>query len=174
MIDIIFFILILLAIYKGYRQGLIVSLFSIIALMVGLAAAMKLSAVTAGYLEGSINVSAKWLAVLSFVIVFLLAVFIVRLGAKAIEKTVELAMLGWMNRIAGIILYFVLYTCVFSVILFYAVKIGLLSAESLADSSTYSFIQPWGPAAINALGFILPFFKNMFAELESFFGRVKN
>ena len=113
MIDIIFFILILLAVYKGYRQGFIVSLFSIIALMVGLAAAMKLSAVTAGYLEGSINVSARWLPILSFVLVFLLAVFIVRLGAKAIEKTIELAMLGWINRLAGIILYFVLYTCVF-------------------------------------------------------------
>lgn len=174
MIDIIFLILILMAIYKGYRKGLIISLFSIIALMVGLAAAMKLSAMAAGYLEGSLNVSARGLAVLSFVLVFLLAVFIVRLGAKAIEKTVELAMLGWANRIAGIILYFILYTCVFSVILFYAVKIGLLSAQTLADSSSYSFIKPWGPAAINALGVILPFFKNMFAELESFFGRVKS
>src|SRR5687767_2141623 len=102
MIDIIFLILVVLAIFKGYRRGLIVSLFSIIALMVGLAAAIKLSAITAGYLEGSLNVSARWLAVLSFIIVFIAAAFIVRLGAKALEKTVELAMMGWLNRLAGI------------------------------------------------------------------------
>jgi membrane protein required for colicin V production len=174
MIDIIFFILVVLAVFKGYRRGLIVSLFSIIALMVGLAAAIKLSAVTAGYLEGSLNVSARWLAVLSFILVFIAAAFLVRLGAKALEKTVELAMMGWLNRIAGIILYFILYTCIFSVILFYAEKTGILSTQTLADASTYNFIKPWGPAAINALGVILPFFKNMFTELESFFERVKS
>ena len=173
MIDIIFIIIVIMAAFKGYRRGLIVSLFSILALMVGLAAAMKLSTVAAGYLDQSMNVSARWLPILSFILVFIAAAFIVRLAAKAIEKSVEMAMLGWMNRMAGIILYFMLYTIIFSVILFYGEKAGILSAETFADSTTYGFIKPWGPKAINALGVVIPFFRDMFTELEGFFGRLK-
>jgi membrane protein required for colicin V production len=174
MIDIVFVIILIMAVFKGFTRGFIVALFSVIALIVGLAAAMKLSAVTAAYLEKSLDVSARWLAILSFILVFLAAAFLVRLGAKAIEKTFQMAMLGWVNRLLGIILYFVLYLVIFSVVLFYVEKIGLLSATATADSTTYDFIKPWGPAAIDALGFIIPFFKNMFTELGQFFDRVKN
>jgi membrane protein required for colicin V production len=174
MIDIVFVIILIMAVFKGFTRGFIVALFSVIALIVGLAAAMKLSAVTAAYLEKSLDVSARWLAILSFILVFLAAAFLVRLGAKAIEKTFQMAMLGWVNRLLGIILYFVLYLVIFSVVLFYVEKIGLLSATATTDSTTYNFIKPWGPAAIDALGFIIPFFKNMFTELGQFFDRVKN
>ena len=174
MIDIVFVIILILAVFKGFTRGFIVALFSVIALIVGLAAAMKLSAVTAAYLEKSIHLSARWLAILSFILVFLAAALLVRLGAKAIEKTFQMAMLGWVNRLLGIILYFVLYLVIFSVVLFYVEKMGLLSATATTDSATYSFIKPWGPAAIDALGFIIPFFKNMFTELEQFFDRVKS
>jgi membrane protein required for colicin V production len=174
MIDIIFVIILIVAVIKGFSKGFIVALFSVIALIVGLAAAMKLSTVTAAYLEGSLQVSARWLSILSFILVFLAAAFVVRLGAKAIEKTVQLAMLGWLNRAAGILLYLVLYTIIFSVILFYIEKMGLLSETAISDSVTYGFIKPFGPASIDALGFVIPFFKNMFVELGQFFDRVKN
>ena len=49
-IDIIFVILIVLALLQGYRRGLIVAVFSLISIIVGLAAAIKLSAVVANYL----------------------------------------------------------------------------------------------------------------------------
>lgn len=169
-IDIIFAFLLLLAIIKGYRRGFIIAVFSIIALLAGLAAAIKLSTLVAEYLKGSVNVSAKWLPVISFALVFLVAVFLVRLAATAIEKTVELAMLGWVNRLAGILLYAVLYTVILSVVLFYLDKINLLTKETLANSKTHQFLQPWGPVTINGLGSVIPLFKNMFHELEAFFG----
>jgi membrane protein required for colicin V production len=37
------------------------------------------------------------------------------------------------------------------------------------NSIVYPYIKPLGPKFINALGYILPFFKNMFTELEVFF-----
>jgi membrane protein required for colicin V production len=57
--------------------------------------------------------------------------------------------------------------------IFYLEKTSLLSASAISTSGTYSFIKPWGPAAINALGGVLPFFKNMFTELENFFSTIK-
>ena len=84
-------------------------------------------------------------------------------------------MLGWLNKIGGIILYAAIYITVFSVLLFYAEQMKLLQPETIQKSVTYSFIQPWGPKAINGIGAVIPLFKDMFGELEQFFdGVAKN
>jgi len=46
-LDIIVAVILILAVIKGYRQGLIVALFSFVAFAIGLAAAIKLSVVAA-------------------------------------------------------------------------------------------------------------------------------
>lgn len=173
-IDLVLGILLVLAIVKGVQRGLIISIFSVLGLIVGLVAAMKLSAVAASYLKTSINVSAQWLPIIAFVVVFLVAVLLVRLGAKALEKTVKIAMLGWLNRIGGVVLFVTLYSLVFSVALFYASKINLISAEAIQSSKTYNYISPWGPWAIDAIGSVIPVFKNLFKDLEEFFRSVSN
>lgn len=174
LIDVIFLIVLILAIVKGFSKGLIVALFSLLALFVGLAAAIKLSTIAAEYLKDAVNVAAKWLPFISFIVVFVLAVLLVRLAAAAIEKGVELALLGWLNKIGGIILYVLLYVTVFSVLLFYGDKMQLISAETIAASKTWPYIAPWGPKAIEAIGKLIPWFSNMFAELEAFFERLKS
>lgn len=171
-IDIFFVILLIMAFVKGYQKGFVIAVFSLVALLIGVAAAMKLSAVMAVYLKDSITVSVKWLPVVSFILVFLLAVFLVRLGAAAIEKVVQLAMLGWINRIGGIILYAAIYLILLSIGIFYMEKLHLLTVETITSSKTYSFIQPWGPRAIQALSTLIPFFENMYKELEAFFGEI--
>lgn len=171
-IDIIVAIILILAAIKGFRQGLIVALFSVIAFIVGLAAAMKLSVVVADYIGKAVNVSDKWLPIISFAVVFLIVVILVRLGAKFIQKSVELAMLGWVNRIGGILLYAALYILIFSILLFYAEQLSLIKPETIKESVTYEYIQPWGPRLMDGLGKIIPVFKGMFEDLEDFFDGV--
>ena len=171
-LDIIVAIILILAVIKGYRQGLIVALFSVIAFIVGLAAAMKLSVVVAGYIDNAVNISNKWLPIISFAVVFLIVVLLVRLGAKFIQKSVEFAMLGWVNRIGGILLYAGLYILIFSILLFYAEQLNMIKAETKNDSVTYTYIQPWGPKLMDGLGKIIPVFKGMFEDLEDFFDGV--
>ena len=170
--DIIFAVVLVLAVLKGYRSGLIVGLFSLVAVIIGLAAAMKLSTVVAGYIGKAVKVSDEWLPVISFAVVFLIVILLIRLGARAIEKTVEVAMLGWVNKIGGVILFAAIYTVIFSVLLFYAEQMKLVEQETINKSVTYSFVQPWGPKAINGFGTIIPIFKDMFGELEQFFDGV--
>ena len=108
---------------------MIVSLFSFIAFTIGIAAAMKLSVVAAGYIGNAVKISDKWLPIISFAVVFLIVVLLVRLGAKFIQKTVELAMLGWANKVGGILLYAVLYILIFSVLLFYADQMNFINQK---------------------------------------------
>ncbi len=172
LVDIFFAVLIIIALIKGYQRGLIVAVFSLLAFIIGIAAALKLSAVVAGWLSSSATVSAKWLPVLSFALVFLAVVLLVRWGAKLVEKTFQVAMLGWVNRIGGMLLYAALYTVIFSVFLFYAEKIKLADPTSIQAAVTYPFVQPWGPAAIDNFGKIIPVFKDTFADLENFFSGI--
>lgn len=171
-LDIVFAIVMLLAVIRGYQRGLIIGIFSFVAIIVGLAAAIKLSAVAAGYIGSAVNISDQWLPVVSFIVVFLVVVLLIRWGANAIESTVEVVMLGWLNKIGGILLYIVIYTIVFSVVLFYVEQVKLIQPGTIQQSVTYTYIQPWGPKAIDGFGRIIPVFKDMFTELENFFGAV--
>ena len=168
-IDIVFVIVIILAIIKGYQRGLIIGIFSLIAVIIGLAAAMKLSTVVAGYIGSAVNISDRWLPVISFGVVFLAVVLLIRWGANAIDKAVEVVKLGWLNKLGGIILYVALSITIFSVILFYAELTKMVRPETIRESVTYSFVQPWGPKAINGFGTLIPVFKDMFSDLENFF-----
>ena len=170
-IDILFLIFVLGAIIKGLRQGLIVAVFSLLALILGLAAAIKLSAVVAMHLQNNgVHVSSKWMPILSFVVVFLIVVFIVRWFERLLESIIKFALLGWIDKLGGVILYSVVYLAVFSVILFYCAKAHVLSESTIAASKSYHFIEPYGPYVINKVADLIPFFKDMFSQLENFFG----
>ena len=173
-IDIIVIILLIIACIKGFQKGLIIAVFSVVAFVIGLAAALKLSTVVAEYLKTSVNITAKWLPFISFALVFIGVIVLVKLGAKLIEKTVQLALLGWVNRIGGILFYATLYLIIFSVFLFYAEKIKLFQSGSIQSSVTYPYIHNTGPFIINGIGKVIPLFKDMFQDLTTFFEGFSN
>ncbi len=173
-IDLVFAILVFFACIKGLRKGLIIALFSFVAFIVGLAAALKLSAVVATRLSENIEVSGKWLPAISFIVVFLIVVLLVNLGGKMIQKTVEMAMLGWLNKIGGVILFIFIYSMIFSIFLFYGAQLHIIKAETIKSSQIYPYIQPLAPKVLNVIGNIMPVFKDIFAQLTEFFDGVSN
>ena len=173
-IDILFALTMVLAIFKGLSKGFIVGIFSLVAFIIGLAAAVKLSALVAAYLSEKVVANSKWIPVISFLLVFIVVVLLVGLGARLIKKTIDLAMLGWLDRLGGMLLYIVIYTIIFSVILFFAEKILILKADVIDNSAVYKYVSPWGPKVIDNLGKIIPFFKDMFTQLEHFFEGIAN
>lgn len=172
MIDIIVLILLVLALFKGLRNGLIMAVFSFLSFVVGLAAALKLSALVAGYLGDNTSISKRWLPALAFFLVFFLVGLWIRMAARLLEGVFKIAMLGWLNRMGGFLFYTLLYIFILSVVMFYAEKLNLLSPHATAASISYAYIKPIGPFVINGLGILVPFFRNMFAELEAFFGQL--
>jgi membrane protein required for colicin V production len=171
-IDIITVIFLAMALWKGYSRGFIVAIFSFLAILIGLAAAIKLSVIVTGWLSSSTNISKDWLPFISFAAVMIIVIILVRWIANILQKSIELAMLGWLNRLAGIVLYIALYMMVYSIILFYGTRMGLIKDIAIRTSVTYAVIEPWGPKVVDILGDIFPFFKNMFNDLENFFGKV--
>lgn len=168
-IDICYALLIASAIFKGYNRGFIVAIFSFIAVIIGLAAALKLSAVTANWLTANANIKGTWLPFVSFFCTFIAFVFAIRLLANILQKAVDYMLMGWVNKVGGMVLYMGIYTLVFSVVLFFLHSLQILTAKATLQSVTYSFIQPWGPLVINSVGKVVPLFNNLFQQLQQFF-----
>lgn len=168
-LDIIVLALLALALMKGLKQGFVVAALSFVAVFIGLAAALKFSTWVAKWLGNNINIGTSWLPFLAFIVI-MIAVFIgVRILAVLIEQLLELSMLGWANKLGGFILYAVLYITVFSVLIFYTEKMNMLKPEAIGASKTFVYIHFWGPYSVEGLGKAIPLFKDMFADLTSFF-----
>ena len=169
-IDIITLLLLVMAIWKGYSRGLIVALFSFIGVIIGLAAALKCSVLVADWLNTKTDISNTWLPFVSFGLVIVVVILLLRAAANLIEAALDVVLLGWLNKAGGILLYLAGYMLVYSVVLFYITEMGLLKPETIADSQTYALIAPRAPQIINGLGYLIPFFKDMFTQLQDFFG----
>ncbi len=171
-IDLIFLFLMLSAAIKGFKNGLIGAAFSFAAFFIGLAAALKLSAIVAGYLQESFDKPAAWWPVVAFLLVFMVVGSLIRMAARVLEKALDFAMLGWVNTLGGFLIYAILYTLVFSVAIFYYDQIRHISEATKAESKVYAYIEPWGEWTMRSLGYIIPQFKDVFADMQEFFQRV--
>lgn len=171
-IDIIVALLLLWAVIKGWQKGLVMGVFLVLAFAIGLTAAVKCSAMAANYLSEHTSVNARWLPFLSFALVFIGVILLVNLMGKAVEKTLELGMMGWANRLGGVLMYLFIHLFVFSVILFYANQLHLISESAKSQSHSYSLLQPLAPRIIEGIGQIIPFIKDVFKDLEHFFNQL--
>ena len=159
---------------KGLSKGFIKSVFAFFAFFIALAAALKLSAVVANRLSGSTHFDAKWMPFLSFVLVLALVYFVINMAGRILQKTAETVMLGWINKIGGAVFYMLLYGLFFSVVVFYAKQMQLISEETINKSLFYPYISPLAPEMMKITGNIIPFFKDIFSQLERFFEEVSN
>ncbi|MCX6210332.1 MAG: CvpA family protein, partial [Bacteroidetes bacterium] len=139
-IDAIFCSLIFLAIIKGYTKGLVLAVFSFAAIILGLLLALKLSTTVSLWLQKSTNISNYWLPFISFALIMLGVVLLAKIGAKIIEKSLQLVMLGWLNKLAGIFLFASLYIIILSIVLFYFDRLGFIKPETFATSKSYFLI----------------------------------
>lgn len=168
-IDLIFLFVAIGAILKGLHRGLIVAIFSFLALIVGLAAAIKFSAILAESLRSTFHPNSRWVLLFSFILIFAVVVYLVHRVAEWMETLIDLAFLGWLSRLAAALLYFALYAAIYSVLLFYGSRSGIVSQHQIHTSRLYPYIEPWGPTILNTLGKLAPFFRNLFGELSTLF-----
>jgi membrane protein required for colicin V production len=167
-IDILVLVLVVVAFFKGYSKGLIMAFFNTISLIIGLALAIKFSTIVSPIIAEKTG-AGTYTPFLSFTLVFLAATLLIRLAGKAIEKTFELAQIGFANRLAGSGLYLLVYLSVISIFFYYLNQMGFLSENIKKESVAYPIISPWGPAVVDGIGFLIPWFKDMFVELGSIF-----
>lgn len=171
-LDIIGISLVILFFIRGYMKGIIVAAFSVLAILLGVICSLKLSGKLAAYLLEKGFISSGWAPVLSYVVLFIAVILVVNLAAKAIEKSLQAVMLGWVNRMIGGILYAFLAIVLWSSLLWLGNKMQLIKPETRTTSKTYTYLEPVAPWLFGKVGLLWPMAKDVFGDLESFFSDV--
>src|SRR5690606_16710973 len=104
-LDIIGITLILLFFIRGYMKGLIVAIFSLLAILLGIICSLKLSGILATWFYEKGYITSGWGQLISYIIIFTTVFLLVRLVAKAVESVTRAVALGWLNKIIGGVLY---------------------------------------------------------------------
>ncbi len=130
-IDIVLGIIILIGAYSGYKDGFIVSLFSLFAIMLGILGGFKLMGTIMVFLSSKYNVDEKVLPYLSFAVVFVIIVIFVNLLGKLIKASLGKSILGQLDQGVGALLGLVRVTFMLSTMLW------------IADSLTLDFPKHW-------------------------------
>jgi membrane protein required for colicin V production len=113
--DIVVGIILILAIVKGFKNGFVIELASLAALILGLLGAIKFSDLTAAYLSGYIN--SEHIGLIAFFVTFILIVIGVHLIARMVDKLVKAMAMGPVNRIFGALFSLLKYAFIISILL---------------------------------------------------------
>ena len=164
LIDILLLILLALAVYKGWTKGFIMAVFVFISYFVALALAFHFSGSVEGYIRTHSSSNSKWFSFLSFILVMIAGIIAVRLVGKLIEKSAELLMLGFFNRLMGIMVMALIYATFFAVILVYCKRFNIISEGNSSDSRTFTYLINYGQWLVEQFSDWLPALKNLFNE----------
>lgn len=169
-IDVIYLIFLVFFLIRGYSKGVVVALFAVLSILIGIFCAVKFS----GFVVQLIFKDATpfWVPFLAYIIVFVGVVFLVRLGAKGIDKIVKAAFLGLLNKITGSLLYGLLITLVFSSFLWFFNHLEIIKPETKNASYCYNFLVVFAPKAYAVIGLLFPFVKNLFKDFGALFDTV--
>ena len=156
-IDIIIGILLILGAVNGFRKGFVVELASLAALVLGIWGAMQFSYVTTDFLIENFDWQTKHLNLISFAITFVVIVILVHVVASVINKVVEAAMLGFINRLAGLVFGLLKSALILSIILVVFDKIdedvNLISDSKKDASRLYEPVRNFAPSIFPFIDF---------------------
>ena len=102
-IDIAILIPLVYAGWKGFKYGLIIEIFTLMALVMGIYAGIHFSDYASKFLKESLEWNSEYLPVVAFTITFLAVGAMVYFGGKAIERVVRFTGLSPINKTFGII-----------------------------------------------------------------------
>ena len=102
-LDIILLICFVPAVVQGFRKGFISQVIAIISIIAGVWLSVQFASPVTAWLAQYIQGSEQVLKVVSFALIFIAVAAGLAILGKLIEGTVKLIMLGWLNRLLGVI-----------------------------------------------------------------------
>lgn len=159
-LDIVLLVCLIPAVIQGLRKGFIAQVVAIISLVLGGWLAYRFTSVVTEWLVQWISASGPALDIIAFILIFAIVVTILFLLGKILEASIKIILLGWLNRLLGLVFALFKYVLIIGllVILFDSVnsRFDLVSDEYLDSSFMYSGIRSlsWS---------VFPYLKSLFA-----------
>jgi membrane protein required for colicin V production len=155
-IDFIIIILLVFGLARGFINGFIKELASLLALILGIWGAIKFSTFTAGRLYDYFDMTGRYVGIIAFMITFIIIVIIIHFLGMLIDKFADNLSLGFLNSLLG--LFFgvfktaLILSVVFVVLNAIDAKHHFLPKEKIENSRLYNPIADIAPAIFPIIG----------------------
>ena len=144
-LDIILLICFLPGIIRGISKGFLEQALSLAGIVVSVWAAFKFSALVCTWLKPYLSLSETTLSVVAFALILVAVCLAVLIVAKLLTKVLEMSMLGWLDKILGLVFALVVNGLLLGVfvILFDTLnlKFGFVKPEVLDGSVVYTTLR---------------------------------
>lgn len=161
-LDVVFVLILLASFYNGYTKGIIYSVLSLLAIILGVIIAMNFSSLAAVWLHNNFQIPALIMPALSFILVLLAVVGAVKLVAMLTEKFLKALMLNFINKLSGGILWSLITVLIFSLLIYLISKTGVFTTNLMDSSYSYKYIMPLGPFSLDMVQSLIPYLKDSF------------
>lgn len=163
--DIVLLIMIAFGAFSGYRNGFLMSLISLLAIVLGVLGGFKLMGLGMIYLQNHFNADKTVLPYLSFFVIFIIIVVAVSLMGKAIKATIDKTFLGRMDQALGLVLGILKTMFMLSIALWILDSLKWSpKAEWTEGSWLYPFTAKLAPEITAWLGSFIPVFREIFRQ----------
>ncbi len=157
-IDLIVALIAVYGFYMGYSKGIIKTIFSILAIMIGLLVALKLSPFVIGFLEGLFDKQNSIIFIAGFVLTFAIVLFLIRYTGKNLEDVFKAIKLNFLNKIAGGALLSLLFIVGLSYVVWFTDRTHLIGEQTKASSITYPMLITMPQRSSKMVEKVKPFF----------------
>jgi membrane protein required for colicin V production len=166
-VDLLAGTILILALLQGYRNGLIKAIISFFSLMIGVVLAFQFAGFVASQLKIYTNITSYWLPFIAFLMVLLGVMLLLRWMTGLLQKTADWLMLGWLNKLLGIVLYILIYGTILSAFIYFMALLGVVEKSTMDAATTYSYLAKWWPYFMTKLSEWLPFIKQSLVQFSN-------
>lgn len=161
-IDIILLICFIPALISGLKKGFIAQLIAIISIFAGIWISFEFATITSQWLSQYIEAPENVLRIAAFALIMVGVFITLGLLGKLLEGILNLVMLGWVNKLFGVIFAFLKTALITGLIImvFNSINasIELVSAETLSESVLYTPLKNFADS-------VFPYLKELAANL---------
>jgi len=149
-LDIIFLVPLLFALYRGFKKGLIHMIASLAALLLGIFGAIKLRSVFAALLDSVFTIAPEHVNAIAFAVAFVTIVLVVHLVAFLVDKLIKAVALNLVNRLLGMAFGFGVTAFIVSMILWPINQVNdqrqIIKPDHIEGSMLYKPLSAFAPA----------------------------
>lgn len=145
--------------FNGYKRGLLVEVFGILALIVAIVFGFRFLGIGVDFLADAMGSSTfgNLLPYLSFILIFFPSVYFINKLGWAFRKALRVTFLGTLDGFGGALLGAILWAFGLSTLIWLAGAVGFsLPPEKIGQSVIYPYLDGFAPKMIHKIGEIAP------------------
>ncbi len=169
MMDLVFGAILIFGMYRGFSKGIIMEVFSILALVLAVIGAFKLLDWAIIGLTDAFGKPHPFIPFLAFILLFIGIILGVNIIGKGIRKVVRMTILGWADRFFGTLLGLLKWSFALSLFLWIISSFFPDASARISEGSRiYPILQPFAIKVLTGLRALFPFIDEIIDHVTNY------